>query len=167
MEEDDNPHRRGAMHVTRPFRFDRTWTLPVTPARLWSILGRTDEYVTWWSWLREFEATGLESGTTARCTIQSPLPYSLRCAIQLDEVVAGERISTTVDGDLRGPAVLVIREHPDGATARLAWSVTLGDPMLAALATVARPAMAWAHDQVVAIGFRQFLDRAVGTTAPP
>ena len=41
--------------MSAPFRFDRIWTFPVPPAELWAVLERTDDYVSWWSWLREFE----------------------------------------------------------------------------------------------------------------
>jgi hypothetical protein len=147
--------------VARPFRFDRTWVLPTPPRDLWEVLGRTDDYVTWWSWLRAFDSPGLHEGATARCTIQSPLPYSLRCLVHVDEVRPGRAVLATVDGDLRGAARLEIRPDPEGSAARLAWSVTLGDPVLAALSRVARPAMARAHDQVVAIGVQQFVRRAL------
>jgi hypothetical protein len=152
--------------VTEPFRFDHTWVLPVGPTDLWDLIGRTDRYADWWSWLHDFDADGLTPGTTARCTIRSPLRYSLRCAIHVEDVVEHDHITTTVAGDLRGPARLDVRPHPDGSTAQLRWAVTVADPALVALAVVARPAMEWAHDRVLAIGFEQFLRRAIGDGRP-
>ena len=148
--------------MTKPFRFDHTWVVPASVEDLWDLLGRTDRYTDWWSWLHEFDAEGLVPGTTARATIRSPLRYSLRCAIHVDEVEPQHHITTNVDGDLRGPARLDVRPDPAGSAARLQWSVAINDPPLAALSVVARPAMEWAHDQVIAIGFEQFLRRAVG-----
>ena len=150
--------------MTRPFGFDRTWFLPAPPGEVWDILGRTDEYPTWWSWLSEFDTPGLRRGATARCRIQAPLPYSLRCTIHVDEMDAPHSIVTTVAGDLRGPARLELRADGAGSAARLEWSVVLADPVLAALSRVARPAMAWAHDQVVAAGVEQFVRRALPAT---
>ncbi len=138
----------------------------MSPTDLWAVLTRTDDYPAWWSWLREFESVGLEAGTVARCTIQSPLPYSLRCLIRIDTMDAPHLIATTVSGDLRGPARLEIRPAGTGASARLAWSVTLGNPVLAHTARIARPAMAWAHDRIVAVGVDQFRRRAL-TEWPP
>jgi hypothetical protein len=152
--------------VSTPFRFDSAWSLAVPTEELWEVLGRTDEYGTWWSWLRDFEAPGLHEGATARFTIRSPLAYSLRCSIRVDEIRPRQSIITTVDGDLRGPARLEITPDGGGVTARLAWSVTLTNPHLAGLARVARPAMAWAHDQVVRRGFEQFLHRALAPPVP-
>lgn len=153
--------------MTRPFRFDRSWVFPIPPDELWDVLLRTDDYVSWWSWLREFETEALEPGATARCTIQSPFPYSLRCSIHVDQLDAPHSIVTTVDGDLRGPARLEIRPDRDGSTARLVWSVTLADPFLAGFSRVARPAMAWAHDQVIALGVEQFRRRALPDRSGP
>jgi hypothetical protein len=152
--------------VSEPFRFDQAWVLPVPPAELWTLLARTDRYTDWWSWLHDFDADGFVPGTTARCTIRSPLRYSLRCAVHLDDVEPHDHITTTVTGDLRGPARLDLGPHPEGSTARLQWSVTVAAPPLAALAVLARPAMEWAHDRVLAVGFEQFLRRAIGDGRP-
>lgn len=147
--------------MAAPFRFDRTWTFTVPPEEFWAVLARTDEYVTWWSWLREFEADGIRPGHTARCTIQAPLPYALRCTIRVDDVIAERIIQTTVSGDLRGPARLEIDRAGDGCTARLVWSLNLGNPALARLARVGRPLMSWGHDVIVSTGVEQFRRRAL------
>jgi hypothetical protein len=147
--------------VTAPFRFDRTWQFPVPPEQLWTVLGRTDRYPSWWSWLREFETEGFERGVSAQCVIQSPLPYALRCTIHVDDMRAPEAIITSVTGDLVGPARLEVRAVAAGCEARLAWALTPGTPMLRRLAFIGRPAMIWAHDRVVSIGVDQFRRRAL------
>jgi hypothetical protein len=147
--------------VAAPFRFDRTWEFPVPPEQLWAVLNRTEQYPSWWSWLREFDTDGFETGTTAHCVIQSPLPYALRCTIHVDEMRVAAAIVTTVTGDLCGPARLEIGRSRDGCTARLVWSLTPGNRVLRRVARIARPAMIWAHDRVVAIGVEQFRRRAL------
>jgi hypothetical protein len=147
--------------MAAPFRFDRTWTFPVSPEDLWSILERTDDYVLWWSWLRALDGDGLSVGGRSRFTIQSPLPYRLRGEVHVVEAVPPVRVVTRVEGDLRGPARLDLTPDPAGCTARLSWSVDLGDPVLAGMARVARPLMARAHDAVVALGVDQFRRRAL------
>lgn len=148
-----------------PFRFDRSWSFPISPDALWAVFERTDAYQDWWSWLREFDADGLRPGTTARCKIQSPLPYALRCTIRIDEIRAPELVVATIGGDLRGPARLEIVGTGDGSTARLVWALSLGSPLLAGLARAGRPMMTWAHDVVVAAGVEQFRRRAIGGDA--
>jgi hypothetical protein len=155
--------------VPRPFAFDRTWVFAASPLEFFASIARTDVFTQWWSWLRVFEVegtaetfvdAGLQPGSLARCVIQAPLPYALRLTIAVEEVEADALVATQVDGDLRGPARLEIRPHVDGCTARLVWSLELRDPMLRNVAVVARPAMVWAHDRVVAAGVADFERRA-------
>ncbi|HEX6311021.1 MAG TPA: SRPBCC family protein [Acidimicrobiia bacterium] len=148
-----------------PFRFDRRWTFPVTPADLWATVSRTREYPDWWNWLRDFDTDGapegLHEGASARCVIRAPLPYALRFTVEVEQVVEAELVDSRIRGDLEGPARLEIAPAGGGCTARLAWSLDLRDPVLRRFAVVGRPAMAWAHDRVVDVGVRQFEQRAL------
>jgi hypothetical protein len=140
----------------RPFTFDRSWTFPVAPDALWDVLTRTDDYTTWWRWLREFDAGELTEGTAARCVVRGPFPYSLNFTVNVVEIETSRSVRTEVSGDLAGPARLEIEPDGDGSTARLAWEVELCSPMLRELARWARPLMEWGHGWVVDNGVRQF-----------
>ena len=152
-----------------PFRFDRAWHFGVTPAELWSTLSHTERYREWWPWLRTFAMDGsggddpdaLVTGRTAQVVIQAPLPYQLHCDVRVVDAVRNERLVTTVDGDLHGPARLELRPVDDGTEARLAWEFQLRAPLLRTLALVGRPAMAWAHDRIVERGLAQFEGHAL------
>jgi uncharacterized protein YndB with AHSA1/START domain len=153
--------------VPSPFRFDRAWHFGVTPAELWSTLSHTERYREWWPWLRTFTVDGgedgdvLATGRVARVAIQAPLPYQLHCTVRVDDAVRDERLVTTVDGDLQGPARLELRPVPGGTEARLAWEFELRAPLLRTLAVFGRPAMAWAHDRIVERGLTQFEGHAL------
>jgi len=150
--------------VPSPFRFDRAWHFAVTPSELWTTLSHTDRYREWWPWLRTFEADGddvLATGRTAHVVIQAPLPYQLHCTVRVDDAVRDERLVTTVDGDLQGPARLDLRPVEGGTEARLAWEFELRAPLLRTLAMLGRPAMAWAHDRIVERGLEQFEGHAL------
>jgi len=82
--------------------------------------------------------------------------------VEVEPLVA---VVTQVAGDLRGPARLDVAPDPAGSTARLSWSLELGNPVLSRLARVGRPVMAWAHDVVVALGVEQFRRRALAPGA--
>lgn len=144
-----------------PFDFDRMFSFACEPEALWSRLIATDHYTDWWHWLRSLDVDGVLPGARADFEIRGPLPYSLRGTITVAEVVEGQRIRTTVNGDLFGPAEVTIAAGPTGSTARLQWSLELRDPALRRIAVVGRPAMAWAHDRVVAEGVEQFRRRAL------
>jgi hypothetical protein len=148
--------------VPSPFRFDRSWHFELAPAELWTTLSRTDSYCEWWPWLRSFSLDrsdgddALVTSRTAQVVIQAPLPYQLHCRVDVDDAVPEERLVTTVDGDLHGPARLELRPVAGGTEARLAWTLELRTPLLRALAVLGRPAMAWAHDRIVERGLAQF-----------
>ena len=131
-----------------PFRFDRSWHFGLSPQELWATLSRTEQYRSWWPWLREFDAQddgdALRTGAVARVVIQAPLPYQLRCTIRVVDAEPDRRLVTVVDGDLSGPARLELQA-----------------PLLRSFARVARPAMAWAHDRVVERGLVQFEGHAL------
>lgn len=146
--------------MSRPFRFDRTWVFAATPGEFFATVRRTDEFTEWWSWLRRCDIDGVHPGARADCVIQAPLPYALHLTIAVEAVETDALIATRVDGDLRGPARLEIAPDPGGCRARLAWSLELRDPVLRNVARVARPAMVWAHDRVVAAGVAEFEERA-------
>lgn len=149
-----------------PFRYDRRFELTVEPEIVWSALERTDLYVGWWSWLHTLEGGGLRAGETARCVVRAPLPYSLRFDVHVEEVVPMTRVVTRIDGDLVGPAQLDITRLDKGCEARLVWELELQDPVLRPLAVVTRPAMQWAHDRVVDVGFAEFQRRALDGHGP-
>lgn len=147
-----------------PFRFDRTFALPVARCRVWSVLQQLDEYPEWWGWLRRFAVptgAGLEPGVTAECEVRGPLPYSLHFAVTVEEAVEAERVVTAVTGDLEGPARLELADRDGGCAARLAWEVEIREPALRGAALVARPVMEWGHDHVVDRGLSQFRHHAL------
>jgi uncharacterized protein YndB with AHSA1/START domain len=152
--------------MAAPFRFDRRFTFDVAPAVFWDVVTRTDQYPSWWSWLREFDSDGLRAGQTARCVIRAPLPYVLRFDVHVERVVDGELVATRIDGDLEGPARLEVASAPGGCIARLLWSLELRDRVLRRFALVGRPAMSWAHDRIVDVGVRQFEERALDGARP-
>jgi hypothetical protein len=153
--------------VPSPFRFDRAWYFGVGPAELWATLARTERYREWWPWLRTFALDGstdddaLVTGRTARVVIQAPLPYQLHCTVHVHDAVRDERLVTSVDGDLHGPARLELRPVAGGTEARLQWTFDLRAPLLRTLAVFGRPAMAWAHDRIVERGLAQFEGHAL------
>jgi hypothetical protein len=144
------------LRSVRPFRFDRRWVFEVPPDELWRVLSRTDQFPTWWKWLRRFDSDGLVEGGESRCVIRGALPYSLSFAVRVVELQPPSLVRADVSGDLAGPARLEIEPHPDGSTARLVWEVDLRSPILRPMVRVARPLMEWGHDWVVDTGIRQF-----------
>ena len=154
-----------------PFRFDRGWDFAVTPEQLWATFEQTDRYQEWWPWLKELDITpahagadGLLAGATARVVIQAPLPYQLNCVVHIDEAVPARRLVARVTGDLQGPARLELSPTAQGTEARMAWTLDVHSSLLRPLATLARPALSWAHDRIVERGLVQFEAHALDAT---
>jgi uncharacterized protein YndB with AHSA1/START domain len=153
--------------VATPFRFDRAWHFAATPELLWATFERTDHYQAWWPWLRtlDLDGEGLTAGASARVVIQAPLPYQLRCTVEVEDAEPARRLVARVRGDLDGPARLELEPAAEGTDARLAWSLAVRAPLLRPAATLARPALAWAHDRIVERGLVQFEARALERAA--
>ena len=148
--------------VPPPFHFDRTWHFPVAPEVFWSTIARTEDYASWWSWLRDFDAPALAAGQRWKATIQSPLPYALRLNLDLRRVEAPTLLVVDVSGDIAGPARLEIAAQDDGGCAvRVSWKVEARSGPLRMGALVARPLLQWSHERVVATGLAQFGRRAL------
>jgi uncharacterized protein YndB with AHSA1/START domain len=147
--------------AAEPFAFDRRWRFDVPPDELWRVLSRTGDFPRWWTWLDHFEADGLHAGASARFVVRPPLPYVLRFTVAIDHVEVARSVTTTVGGDLQGPARLEIEPDAGGSTARLVWSLRPHRQLLRRLAVVARPVLVWGHDRVVDHGVRQFRHRAL------
>ena len=142
--------------MSNRFRFDGRWEFAVPPGVLWDACTRIDRFQSWWPWLRVLETDGLVAGTTARCVVRAPLPYSLRFDVAVLEVVPERLVDTRVSGDLEGPARLEVRPHGAGSEARLLWEVDLVATPLRLASRLARPVMEWGHDRVIEMGLRQF-----------
>lgn len=149
-----------------PFRFDRGWDFAVTPEQLWTTFEQTDRYRDWWPWLKELHVGegGFQSGAEAKVVIQAPLPYQLHCVVHIDEAEPARRLVARVTGDLQGPASLELSPTATGTTARMAWTLDVQSSRLRPLASIARPALSWAHDRIVERGLAQFEARALDAT---
>jgi len=135
--------------------------LDLPPERFWDTISRTDEYRNWWPWLRQFDADGFREGATWRALIQSPLPYTLRVQLALDEVVECERLAASVTGDIAGWATLDLAASGTGSAVDIEWDMRPRSRAMQAAAVLARPLLRWSHEWVLARGLDQFRQRAL------
>jgi len=145
-----------------PFGFDRRWSFDASPEDFWALISRTEDFTSWWPWLRAFDLDSLAEGATAECVVQAPIPYRLHFTVHVRRVIPLELIDTVVRGDLAGPARLGMTAHERGSSVRLNWEVEVRDPVLRVASRIARPIMEWGHNWVVETGLRQFRRGALG-----
>jgi len=148
-------------------RSDRRYHVAADPATVWHALARTDDYPSWWPWLRQFEAVGLLEGDEWRCTIRPPLPYLLRFRLTIGVVAPTSSVEARLHGDIVGTARIDL--VPTGASTELRLTAALapGSRAFAALARLARPLVTRGHDWVLDTGARQFADRAFRAPSEP
>ena len=137
-------------------RSDRSYRFDASPEDLWAALTNVEDYRVWWPWLRRFDGDAFAAGERWTCVVQPPLPYSLRFDLTLDEVVEHERVAATVSGDIVGTAHLELTPDGTGSALALASQLAPANPMLRAIAVVARPVVRFGHDWVLDTGLRQF-----------
>ena len=145
-------------------RSDRRYPVPAPPATVWAALERTDDYRSWWPWLRRFEAAGLVEGDVWRCTIRPPLPYVVRFDLTIETADPPATVTARLTGDIVGEARIDLAPTgPSGASSelRLIAALSPGSPAFGLLARLARPLVTRGHDWVLDTGARQFVDRAV------
>lgn len=141
----------------------------MTPSTFWEAISDPRRFRTWWPWLRELQGDRLEAGGRYGCEIRAPIPYSLRFAVEVVDLVPERSLEAVVSGDLAGPAWLEVEPSDNGGedstSVRLAWEMELQRPVLRMAARLGRPVMEWGHDWVVANGVEQFLRRALRVDA--
>ena len=142
-------------------RSDRRWRFAAEPPELWAAMTDIGSYRTWWPWLARLEAGAFEVGERWECTVQPPLPYTLRFTIQLDAVVPCEAASATVAGDIEGSAALTVWPVDGGSEVRLESVLAPANPFLRGVARFARPVVRLGHDWVLDTGAAQFIARVI------
>jgi uncharacterized protein YndB with AHSA1/START domain len=151
--------RRPVMTYRRDYEF------PISPQRLWDVIGEVDQFEAWWPWLEEFRLEGgsLEKGAVLHGVIAPPVPYRMRIQVELTQCEPARRIEALIHGDLEGEASLELRARGTGSSVEVAWTVEMMQRSMRIADRVAHPLLQWGHDRVVELtveGFRKRLGSA-------
>jgi uncharacterized protein YndB with AHSA1/START domain len=133
------------------------WRLDAPLAAVWATLRDVEAWPGWWASVRRvetLEAGGREGvGAIHRLTWQTALPYRLTLATEVTAVEPMRRIAVRATGDVEGTGLWTLASAADGATAvRYVWRVGVTKPWMRAMLPVLKPAFAWNHGKVMAIG---------------
>jgi hypothetical protein len=139
---------------------DRRYVFPMSADALWARIGDVAAYPTWWPWLREFDGEKLAEGAVWQCTVQPPLPYTVRFAVTIGAIAPARSIAAKVSGDIVGSARLQIEPRAGGCEARLIAELGPEKQALRALSVAARPLVRFGHNWVLDTGARQFRKRS-------
>lgn len=148
--------RRGIRLGTAEIRTRRTWLYEADPVRVWATLSTTSAYQAWWPWLRHFSGPGLASGATWRCTVRSPLPYSLTFDVHIVEATGPRLVEATLEGDLGGTARIKLEPTDAGTLLHLRSAIIAHRRSIATMTRLIPPLARWSHDWVLSTGAQQF-----------
>jgi hypothetical protein len=158
------------MTVRRTTRIDYrgVFWFPVGPDDMWETIERFDRFESWWAWLRDFETDSdqLVAGNVLHGTVVPPVPYRLRLDIRLESSQPPQVVEATVDGDVRGVAMVQLAPVDGGTEVTAAWSLDMRSGPLRLASLVAYPLMRWGHDRVVEMAVAGFRRQALGGTTP-
>jgi hypothetical protein len=140
------------------YMFETEWELTAPIEQVFDVLSRAEEFGDWWPSVTTstLVAAGDEKciGAHARYTIRSPLLYSMDLDLKTIEVDRPFRIRAVVRGDLVGTGTYFLETKGDNTHVRFNWYVSTTKRWMNLAAAVAKPLLAWAHDQVMLEGCR-------------
>lgn len=149
--------------MSRDFRFDGEWELPLVPDRVHTRLLDLERYPTWWPEIRAVAKLGDDD---ALVLVRSALPITLELVLHA-ESRSSDRLETTLSGDLQGWVRWLIDPISGGAgphtRLRFEQEVRVARRGLSWASYVVRPVLVWNHDRMVASAVRGLLDAAVPT----
>lgn len=134
--------------MARPwFRFGGEWLVDVPVDRVQACLADLAHYPDWWPEVRAVARIGARD---ARVLVRSRLPYTLDLLLHAEEGTTPGELRTTLDGDLIGWARWELTEHGGRTSLRFDQEVIVAGRLLGWASRVARPLLAWNHDQMMA-----------------
>jgi hypothetical protein len=136
------------------FSFDSTWQTPHGAARVHAALEDVEHYPEWWPQVVACLKTGEDEGVVL---CRSSLPYTLELHVSLLRRTP-EVLESRVTGDLDGWVRWRVEPEGEGSQVHFEQEVAVRGALLGLASYVARPALRWNHERMLA-GARSGLAR--------
>lgn len=133
------------------YRFDSMWILEAPATAAFDALRAFDDHPRWWDYV---DSTNQRGAHSVRYEVRSPLRYTLRFDVVLEQAVRPSLITTRATGDLTGTGLWRISQAAGITVLDHSWSVATTKPWMNMIAPVAGPGFRWAHDRVMESGAR-------------
>ncbi len=144
------------------YRFHSVWSrLPATPARVYAVLERVEDYPQWWPQIREVLPGDVRTGTVR---MRSVLPVDLRVTLRAErrDPEAGI-LEVALSGDLAGRLRCSVRAEPGGGSrAVFEQYAEVRKPVLGRVAPPLRPLLRANHALMMRAGQRGLRARLRG-----
>ncbi len=139
------------------YHFRSDWRFRAPLERTWDVVLDIDHYPAWWRDFRRVQVRrgdGKSVGSVIDCEVRGALPYSLNYALEVMNRERLRSIELRSTGDLVGTGRWEFSlPAPDQSQAIYFWDVATTNPILNALAPLARWFFAKNHEQVMARGY--------------
>ncbi len=141
--------------MSREYRFESRWWLPVAHDRLFDVLADLGGYPTWWP---QVLAVARVDEETAHVVARSVLPYSLDLLLTraVEDRVSGV-LEARIDGQLDGWSRWTLHQTGAGTRVDYEQEVTTSGRLMSALSRVARPLLEANHAAMMHGGRRGLL----------
>ncbi|HZP65425.1 MAG TPA: SRPBCC family protein [Rudaea sp.] len=132
------------------------WRIDAPRRRVWDALHEPTGWPDWWPYVAAVEKldTGDPDGVGARYRFHwtSRLPYSIRIATHVVDVVPQQTIRAEASGDLDGEGTWRLGENGSATDVEYTWRVRLTSRWMRLFAPLLRPVFTWNHNAVMAAG---------------
>lgn len=146
------------MHLTT----DKRLPFDADVAEVWTAMSKVEAYQGWWPWLEEFDANRLAAGEIWKCKIRSPLRYTVAFTLKFDVVVPETHIEASLRGDIVGGAWIDLEDRGGHTDIWIRSQLSPHSRFLKTLTAVLYPVAKYGHDAIIAIGAKQFEEKALG-----
>lgn len=138
------------------YTFLSAWVLVSPVSTVYGAIRDYERHAEWWPGVASVDVVrqGDDQGVGGVLVyvVKSPLPYSLRFEVTVDEVRPPDHVAVTAVGELEGIGVWDLQQHGGLTVAEYRWTVRTTKPWMNILAKPGRPAFSWAHAKVMREG---------------
>ncbi|MFG3204439.1 SRPBCC family protein [Streptomyces sp. NPDC048192] len=125
------------------YRFRSLWPLPASPAAVYAVLERPEDYPGWWPQVRSVTRLDADTGVI---TIRSVLPYAMTfTARRIRRDPDAGVLEVALSGDIEGWARWTVTAEGPGTLVRYDQVVDVTKPLLRRLAVPGRPVFRLNH----------------------
>jgi uncharacterized protein YndB with AHSA1/START domain len=138
------------------YSFVTSWGIEAPLQAVWDVISSSHDLPSWWKAVLNVktiqQGNDMGVGRLEEQTWKGVLPYQLTFLIKITAVDYLKSIEFTASGDLEGYGKWSFKPEEHGVTLQHTWEVKTTEKWLSILAPVAKPLLAWNHDEIMRWG---------------
>lgn len=138
------------------YSFVTTWKIEAPLQAVWDVIRSSQDFPYWWKAVLNVKTIDrgnhMGIGRLEEQTWKGLLPYQLTFLIKITAIDYLKSIEFTASGNLEGYGKWSFNTEEYGVTLQHTWDVKTTEKWLNILAPVAKPLLAWNHDEIMRWG---------------